>query len=189
MRLILTRHGETVENKKNICQGHLPGTLSDLGIEQAKKLANRLKNEHFDFIFSSDLARAADTAKEIAKYHPETSLLFDEQLRERYFGKVQGKKFSKSNQMFSQDNNAESIESLVKRTGRFLKELKEKYPDKSILIVGHGGTAAALLANILNKSFKKIAEMEHLENTSITIFDPVPEMKLFNCVKHLVDSQ
>ena len=32
MKIILTRHGETEENKKGIMQGHIPGTLSEEGI-------------------------------------------------------------------------------------------------------------------------------------------------------------
>src|SRR3989344_5231524 len=92
MRLILTRHGETIENKMGIIQGHLPGKLSKLGKEQAKKLAKRLKNEKIDFIYSSDLARAADTAKEIAKFHPIIPVEFVEDLRERYLGSFQGTK-------------------------------------------------------------------------------------------------
>ena len=66
MKLIITRHGETEENKAGIIQGHLPGHLSEAGIEQAKKVAFRLKDEKINFIYSSDLDRAADTAKEIA---------------------------------------------------------------------------------------------------------------------------
>jgi len=45
MKLIITRHGETEENTKGIIMGHLPGKLTPLGIEQAKKVAQRLKNE------------------------------------------------------------------------------------------------------------------------------------------------
>ena len=71
MRIILVRHGETEDNKKRIIQGHLPGKLSDKGIEQARKVANRLKNEKVDYIFSSDLDRAKSTAEEIAKFHQE----------------------------------------------------------------------------------------------------------------------
>ena len=67
MKLILTRHGETVDNIKGILQGQNPGKLSENGIQQAKQLALRLKNENIDAIYSSDLARAADTAKEIYK--------------------------------------------------------------------------------------------------------------------------
>ena len=62
MKLIIVRHGETIENQAKILQGHLPGTLSNKGIEQAKTIALNLKQEKIAAIYSSDLARAADTA-------------------------------------------------------------------------------------------------------------------------------
>jgi probable phosphoglycerate mutase len=43
MKLILTRHGETEENKAGIIQGQGIGRLSDEGKNQAKKIALRLK--------------------------------------------------------------------------------------------------------------------------------------------------
>src|SRR5690606_30559966 len=94
MKLIITRHGETEENVAGILQGHLPGKLSARGIEQAKKLALRLQNDKIDFIYSSDLDRAADTAKEIAQYHPNAKIEFVENLRERNLGEFQGRKRS-----------------------------------------------------------------------------------------------
>ncbi|MEJ2267962.1 MAG: histidine phosphatase family protein [Nanoarchaeota archaeon] len=84
MKLIIVRHGETEENLKKIWQGHLQGKLTKKGIEQAKKLANRLKDEKLDVIFSSDLDRASDTAKEIAKFHSEVPIYLVEDLRERF---------------------------------------------------------------------------------------------------------
>ncbi len=42
MKIILTRHGRTVENDAGILQGHLSGTLNDTGKEQARRLAERL---------------------------------------------------------------------------------------------------------------------------------------------------
>jgi len=57
MRLILVRHGETEENVAKITQGHMPSKLTKQGIEQAKKLALRLKDEKIDKIFVSDLKR------------------------------------------------------------------------------------------------------------------------------------
>ncbi len=83
MKLLITRHGETKENVKGIVQGHLHGNLTEKGIHQAEKLALRLKNEKIDHIYSSDLRRAADTAKLIAKYHPDTPLEFVKELREK----------------------------------------------------------------------------------------------------------
>jgi broad specificity phosphatase PhoE len=86
MKIILTRHGRTVENDAGILQGHLPGTLNDTGKEQARKLAERLSWERIDRAYSSDLARAADTANTIMAFHPDTPLEFTEELREASLG-------------------------------------------------------------------------------------------------------
>jgi len=92
MKLIITRHGETEDNKAGIIQGHLPGKLTDVGINQAKKIALRLKDEKINYIYSSDLARASDTTKEILKYHPDAPVKFVKNLREKFLGSWQGKK-------------------------------------------------------------------------------------------------
>jgi len=81
MKLFITRHGETIENINNICQGHIEGQLSKEGINQAKKLANRFKDEQINAIYSSDLNRAVDTAKQILKFHPDLTLILDKRLR------------------------------------------------------------------------------------------------------------
>jgi len=91
MKLILTRHGETIENQKKIMQGHLGGHLSENGKWQVRKLALRLKNEKIDAMYSSDLKRAADTAKEIAKYHKNIQINFVQELREVNLGSLTGK--------------------------------------------------------------------------------------------------
>ena len=57
IELILSRHGETEENKLHIMQGQLPGHLSELGKQQAKALAETLDKEELDVIVCSDLAR------------------------------------------------------------------------------------------------------------------------------------
>lgn len=50
IELILSRHGETEENKLHIMQGQLPGHLSELGKQQAKALAETLDKEELDVI-------------------------------------------------------------------------------------------------------------------------------------------
>ena len=91
MKLIVVRHGETEENLKGQMQGHIPGKLTQKGIEQAKKLALRLKDKKIDVIYSSDLARASDNSKIIAEKHPDTPLIFTEKLREISRGEWEGK--------------------------------------------------------------------------------------------------
>ena len=67
IHLILTRHGETLENRQHLMQGHIPGTLSPLGIQQAEELAVALQGKPIDVIVCSDLARSYDTAMAVAR--------------------------------------------------------------------------------------------------------------------------
>ena len=149
MKLILTRHGETIENKKGIHQGHLPGTLSKKGSEQAKKLALRLKNKKIDVIYSSDLARAADTAKEIIKFHPHTPIYFVKGLRERYSGEFQGKKSSELD-WDNQPEDAETYQDIQNRAKKILDKAYKKYSDSTVLFVGHGGINNSIITVIQN---------------------------------------
>ena len=198
MKLIITRHGETEENAQGIIQGHLPGTLSKLGIEQAERIANRLKDEKIDFIYSSDLARAADTAKKIAKFHPDTPLEFVKEIRERNQGEWQGKKSSEINRAdpsLKKDVigviplGGESYEQLYDRAKKFLDEVLHKHRNDTVLLVTHAGIGLALTCVITNKPLKDIGEIERLKNTSINIFEIDEEKNhkiiLFNCTKHL----
>jgi probable phosphoglycerate mutase len=188
MKLILTRHGETIENKQGISQGHLPGHLSKLGIEQAKKLALRLKKEKIDAIYSSDLARAADTAKEIAKYHKKTPINFVQKLREADLGSFTGK-CSKNVDWDNRPDNIESAVSMQKRAKKLLDKVYNKYPDKTVLFVGHNGINKAMIGVILNKSADQLEEIGNQFNTSVNIFEIREDKKhvihLMNCVKHL----
>ncbi len=195
MKLIITRHGETEENILGIIQGQLPGKLSALGIAQAKKVALRLKDEKIDYIYSSDLARTLDTAKEIAKFHKKVPIELVKDLREKYFGQWQGKKktdlgFSKTTDFsgFSPED-GETSEKIFNRAKRFLYKILTKHPNDTILIAGHTAINKALIAVIMNKTSKDIESIKNTSNASITVIE-IDENKnhkvnLFNCKKHL----
>lgn len=180
-----------------IIQGHLPGKLSADGIEQAKKVAFRLKDEKIDAIFSSDLARASDTAKEIAKYHPDTPIKFVKDLRERNLGEFQGKKKSdlgwdvKDYKATSlEPKKGETLENLYLRAESFLHKIISKYHKDTVLLVGHNGINKALIAVITGKKHEEIQSIDNQHNTSVNIFeiDESKNHKLlsFNCIKHLI---
>lgn len=57
IELYMAKHGETLENEQRISQGHLPGRLLTLGIEQVRQLADTLRDEHIDKAICSDLRR------------------------------------------------------------------------------------------------------------------------------------
>jgi len=196
MRLIITRHGETEENALGIMQGHLPGTLSKEGIEQARKLALRLKDEHIDFIYSSDLARASDTANEIARYHKQVPLEFTTELRERHLGEFQGKKKSdfgwdpkELKTTYVDPKEGETKQQLFNRANAFIHRILSKHKSDTVLLVGHNGICKAIIAAITGKGHDDLEQIENLKNTSISILelddDKNHKIHLFNCSKHL----
>jgi probable phosphoglycerate mutase len=67
LRLILVRHGETVENASGVVQGQQHGTLSEKGQAQARHIARTLRGEPLDAVYSSDLHRAYETALILTK--------------------------------------------------------------------------------------------------------------------------
>ncbi len=62
MKLIIVRHGQTHENASGIIQGQGTGRLNEIGIEQAKRIGFRLKDEKIDVAYISYLERTKQTA-------------------------------------------------------------------------------------------------------------------------------
>jgi broad specificity phosphatase PhoE len=70
-KTILIRHGTTALNNtdptKDLIRGHKNVQLSDEGRQQAAELGKQLSNSGISRIYSSDLDRTMDTAKEVSK--------------------------------------------------------------------------------------------------------------------------
>lgn len=90
VRVFLVRHGETTWNGAGRIQGFLDSPLTARGLAQARAVAARLAAEGIGALYSSDLGRARQTAREVAAA---TGLPVecDERLRERSFGALEGK--------------------------------------------------------------------------------------------------
>ncbi|MCR4284645.1 MAG: histidine phosphatase family protein [archaeon] len=205
MKLITVRHGKTVANQEGLTQGWLDNHLTQLnkeGIEQAKKVAERLKGEKIDVIYSSDLGRAKDTAKEIAKYH-DCKLVLDKRLREIKKGIYEGGPGEKHWADFEKyglnikewkPEGGENEEEFKERIIDFIKEIEEKHKNQTVLVVSHGGTLAVVSRHFHNDwhfqfGLKQGEKMKHHhDNTAISeyTFDGKEwkETK-FNCTKHL----
>jgi probable phosphoglycerate mutase len=88
-RICIIRHGETDWNVEKRIQGHTDIPLNENGRAQAMAMAFNAAHQRFQAIYSSDLARAQETAWVLAQREGlEVKLL--PQLRERHFGVFQG---------------------------------------------------------------------------------------------------
>lgn len=168
IELILSRHGETEENKLHIMQGQLPGHLSELGKQQAEALAEMLDKEELDVIVCSDLARSYDTAMAVARrkgLQPVATPL----LREMDWGVYTGKVADEMD-FTTLPESVETIDALYKRAGDFVNFLKKEFPGKRILAIGHGGFNRAIIVQLEKTGPRKDTEFTDHEEYGMHAF-------------------
>ena len=133
--IYIVRHGQTDFNLEKRITGRLDIPLNETGIKEASIVKEKLKDIKFDYVFVSPLIRAIKTAEIITNQEK----FIDNRLIERYNGDLEGKIKRPDIDYKSSLNNLEPIEDMSKRVKSFFDEIKEKYPQKNILVVTHGG--------------------------------------------------
>jgi probable phosphoglycerate mutase len=88
--LYLARHGETEWNRIGRWQGATDIPLSDIGREQARWLADRLRDRRITRVHASHLSRALETAQIVAACLGAPAPAADPRLRERGYGAFEG---------------------------------------------------------------------------------------------------
>jgi broad specificity phosphatase PhoE len=135
--LLLVRHGETDWNAEGRLQGHTDRPLSDYGRRQARRLAEELEGEELEAIYSSDLARARETA-EIVGERLGLQLALEPDLREKDWGTWEGLSAVERDRV---EFVGESTEAHQERMLRALRRISERHPGNArILVVTHGGS-------------------------------------------------
>lgn len=157
----LVRHGQTDWNSSHIIQGHTDIPLNIIGRDQAVVLQQKLRGITFDKAFSSDLLRAKETA-EIITLQRNILLETTSLLRERNFGEMEGKPTSALHHSLEELMTLsrykrltykpfvgyESDEELICRLMTFLREIALGYPNKTLLVVCHGGLIRSFLIHL-----------------------------------------
>lgn len=195
MKLILTRHGETHENRSRTVQGQKFGTLNVFGKAQAKKLARRLAQEKIDVIYVSDLERTRETAEEIIVHHHLVPIYYTPELRERSMGSWEGLQWAEvgvdlekiDTRMFPED--AENDLALFARGKNFLNKLLSKHMGETVLVVAHGAINGMILNAIRGANPAELMHMEVMHNAAVSIFEFDEDLNhiihVHNCTKHL----
>lgn len=164
--ILLVRHGETVDNARQIMQGQTQGELNERGREQARQVAERLATAPVDVIIASDLRRAIQTAEIIAAPH-RLPVVTTPLLRERDWGGFTGRYIPELRGEVWPDD-IESEEALLTRARQVLLHITATYPGKRVVAVGHGIINKAILAVYAQCPMREVQRMMNAEVRVLT---------------------
>ncbi|XP_063970786.1 fructose-2,6-bisphosphatase TIGAR-like [Lytechinus pictus] len=124
--LSLARHGESTFNQAKLVQGQTDSPLSGDGVLQAESLGHRLANEKIDYVYTSDLLRAAQTTELILQSlrTPPLDVVKEVDFRERSFGDKEGIKISEYRSFLSSEGL--TFRSHVPKGGESFQEARQR---------------------------------------------------------------
>lgn len=179
MKFLFVRHGETDCNKNSTAMGsRIDAPLNETGNDQAITLADSLE-QNFDYIVSSPLKRASQTAHCLA-HKLSMDVTFYDELKERDFGSLSGltideilEKLKEVGQDKDQyykkfdfrEFGGESFDDVKARLKRFVERAKDTYGDKTVMVVAHGG-----VIRMMHKIYSD-KEIGHMGNASVHEFN------------------
>ena len=154
--------------------------LSDVGIRQAEAVARYMKGVNIGYVVSSDLSRAAETARIVASSRG-LPVHLDPRLRETNLGDWQGQSREdvdrdypgaraqwRHNALWAPPGGESRIE-VARRARDVINELMLAHPgwdDGAVLLVAHGGTIGSLTSDLLELSIEQHHMFTGLKNTN-----------------------
>ena len=155
-RVLLLRHGETAWNVDTRIQGQLDVPLNATGRAQARALAAALAGEGLQALYSSDLARAAETAAAVGEACG-LPVVHERGLRERSFGLFEGSTWREIEERWPEGSErwrrrdpdfgpegGETLQRFFDRCVATATTLAARHPGEAIALVAHGGVLDCL---------------------------------------------
>ncbi len=155
-RVIAIRHGETDWNLGRRIQGQLDTPLNATGRWQVDRLPAALADEDIGAVYASDLKRAVDTARAVARGCGKP-VVTDAGLRERHFGSFEGLSYDEIRERWPEHSErwrqrdpefgapgGETLKQFYARSVDTAARLAARHPGETIALVSHGGVMDCL---------------------------------------------
>ncbi|TLX81464.1 MAG: histidine phosphatase family protein [Thaumarchaeota archaeon] len=179
--IIFLRHAQAKNNVERVLAGRSDGIpLTDLGLQQAEKIANFLEPLKISAIYSSPIERALHTTK-IVSNKLNLQYKIDHRLTEIEMGSFSGmlyeEMFAKHGNIFLkfyQDNSliekngVETFSNVKKRVLDMVNYCSQKHDNENILLVTHMDPIKAMISTVLQLKPESLYELI-IRNASLTI--------------------
>lgn len=175
MKLYVARHGQTRWNAENKICGRTDLPLTETGIAQAHALAEKAAPLGIDLILSSPMIRALDMAN-IVGARCGAAVKTDDRLIEQNYGIFEGRDRSdpgflaNKRQFATRYPGGESMLDMAGRIYPLLREIKEKYPEKTVMLACHGGVCRVIRSYFLAMTNEEFASYSP-ENCSLECYE------------------
>ena len=203
MEIYFIRHGETLWNTLKIFQGRSDSPLTELGISQAEKLSDKLKDIEFTDFYSSPMGRTIQTTK-IIMGDRKQEIKFIEEFKEISMGDIEGIPRSEFEEKYPKEfydffNNpvdydpkvyhGENYYEVIERVKKGLDKLLSYLNDSDrVVVVTHGVTLKALFHVITKERMDVLGAAKVPQNTSVSIVkykDGKFNIEVFSDTSHL----
>jgi probable phosphoglycerate mutase len=182
--ILLARHGESDWNRARRWQGWADRPLTERGREQAAALAGRLSEVALDGVYASDLERARETARAVARTK-ELEVQIDPDLREVDVGSWSGLTRDQAAKRFPDEfrrwqhggsgwEDGESYERMSERVLGSVLRIAGAHAGGRVLVVSHGGPIRAIHAAALGldvASYRRLRPVEPNARLSAVCLD------------------
>lgn len=171
-RFCIVRHGETDWNVEKRIQGHTDVPLNATGRAQALAMSFNAAHHRFSAIYSSDLARAMQTASYVAEREGETVRPLPD-LRERHYGIFQGLTATEAAGRHPKEyalylardpdydfDTGESLRAFAARALRALDWLARHHTGQTILTVCHSGVLDVFYRHATGRPLERPRDFE-----------------------------
>ena len=183
-KIYLVRHGQDQDNSKGILNGQRDTELTEIGLEQAGKLTETIKESNLEVtkIYSSPLKRAFRTAEIVAKA---LDLEVPEKLDlliERNFGVMTGQLVKDITEKcapnilqsdpityFLEVEGAETFPELIARGKKLLEWLEQNNQAENIMLISHGDIGKMIYAAFYNLDWKDVLLQFHFGNSEVLL--------------------
>ena len=175
MKLYISRHGQTPWNVEDLICGRTDVPLTEVGQQQALRLAESALDKGIDVILCSPMLRARQTAQAVSDAIG-VPIQIDERLIEMDFGTFEGtSRFGEEfqwirAQMSTRFPGGESGFDVAYRVYSLLYEIKEKYADKTVVLVCHNCVSRAVRSFFMNLSTEEYGNY-HAPNAQLVEYE------------------
>ncbi|HLZ09716.1 MAG TPA: histidine phosphatase family protein [Chloroflexota bacterium] len=204
-RVLLVRHGESVDNVAGRISGWTDSVLTEVGREQARRMARHVSSHYRpSAVYSSTLRRATLTAAPLADMIG-TTVVIRPNLRELHFGVAEGLSLEEVRERHapvweraqSEDDlsfgwpGGETRAEFYDRIRRELADIVSSHRGETVAVVSHGGVISSLLADLLvgNPAAWRRYLLHNCALTDLSASGEVITVREWNVTEHLHDER